>query len=1640
MTAPRDSLQTAIAKMWADVLGLEDVPVDADFFELGGDSLAAVRMLAALEDEFLVPVNFVDFLDGPTVAALAAVLEIAGARELEPELPAAPAASPAPAAPAPEVATGHALLSFAQERLWFLDQLGGSTEAYNMPIGTRITGLLDAGALDRAFTELVARHQALRTTFAAEEGHPVQVVAATGAAALERVDLRGEADPAAAAQARVDELASAPLTLATGPLVRGLLLRIADDEHVLELVFHHIICDGWSHAVVFRELAALYAAYAGGEASALPPPRIQFPDAARSERARLDATAIDGLVAPWLERLAGAPDVLELPTDRPRPQVQTYRGATYRVRLSADTAAAVRRFARARRATPFATLLAVYYVLLARHSGQDDVIVGATTSGRDRPEFEDGIGLFASTVALRGDLSGDPSFATLVDRTREVVLWALAHQQAPFEQIVARLDGAPDLSRHPVFQVFCAQVPLIPPMLDGAKPFDARPSTSRFDLTLFVEEERDDLLKLAWEYSTDLFDAATIERLAARYLRLLDAALADPERAVGALPMLDAAEAAASQAAGEQPAAVPAGGYPVACMHELFARHAAASPEAPAVTFEGTTISYGALNTRANRLARRLRERGAGRETLVALFLEPSIEMIVAILAVLKAGAAYLPLDPEYPSDRIAFVLEDAAAPLVVATSSLASRLPETGAAIVTLDGSEGTLIAGLSGEDLEPVAAPENLAYVIYTSGSTGRPKGVLVEHRNVARLFSATDAWYGFGPSDVWVLLHSYAFDFSVWEIWGALASGGRLVISPLWTTRSPQGLAELVAGEKVTVLNATPSLFVTVQEELTRALPDDTALRCVVFGGEALAPAALTPWYDRFGEAAPTLVNMYGITETTVHVTYRPLTAADCAAESSPIGVPIPDLSLHLLDPHGTPVPVGVAGELYVGGAGVARGYLNRPELTAERFIDNPFGEGRLYRTGDVARRLPDGELDFRGRIDDQVKIRGFRIELGEVQGAVREVPGVAETAVLAVDAAPGDTRLVAYVVPSGSAAGPGDGATLRAAILDHLGERLPAYMVPASIMTLERLPLTRNGKTDRKALPAPVWETETVSDSRVPETETELAVAEIWKSVLSVDSVGADDNFFNLGGHSLLAARVVTQTRKRCEVELSVRALFDHPALAAFAGQVDSAKTPVAASEEPAGAPADAAEPSAAAPADGAPLSYPQQQLALFDAVDPGNVTYNAALAVRVRGPFDPEALRGAVAQVLARHEVLRTVVEWEEAVPRQVVLAEPEVPFEVVDCAGASVDAVQERLQALARRPFDLAHDVILRTVVLTLGPDEHVVLFQTHHIAFDAWAVEILYRELGEAYAATREGRAAQLPELARQYRDFAIYQRERLSGSLLERELDFWRAQLAGAPTILRLPTDRRRPAEPTFVGATFFRRLDRPLTEAIRELCTTSGTSPYMLLMAAFATLLYRRSGEDDILLGGPMANRDHAGFENLIGFFANTTVVRTRMAGNPTFLELLATVRDSVLASYEHQEVPLELVVDAINPRRDPGVNPLFQVNFRVRVGEPPVLRLPAAETSLVRVDQGLARFDLALELHVADHGVEAEFNYNTALWDNATVQRLADDLEALLRQVVAGPEQRLLGFTLSEAPAAAAPQRSAGIRGFRREAAQ
>ncbi|HWK90397.1 MAG TPA: amino acid adenylation domain-containing protein, partial [Longimicrobium sp.] len=1036
---------------------------------------------------------------------------------------------------------------------------------------------------------------------------------------------------------------------------------------------------------------------------------------------------------------------------------------------------------------------------------------------------------------------------------------------------------------------------------------------AKVDLTLNCYETEDGGLAGAVEYATDLFDASTIARMLGHLTRLMREAAAQPETSVWALPMLADEERAALLEMGAASAARPVADT----LHGRFAARAARSPDAIALTFEGQALTYRALDERANRLARHLRGLGAGPDVLVGLCVERSLETVIGILGILKAGAAYLPLDPAYPDDRLAYMLDDSGARVVVTTAALAERVAGDGIARVRLDADAGRIAAQPG--DAVPDGGPESPAYVIYTSGSTGRPKGVQVTHANVLRLFTATDAWFGFGPDDVWTLFHSYAFDFSVWEIWGALLYGGRLVIVPFDTSRAPELFLALLERERVTVLNQTPSAFrQLIRADQESPAPRDLALREVVFGGEALDPASLRGWVERRGDARPRLVNMYGITETTVHVTYRVVREADVRAGSaSPIGIPIPDLSLHLLDRRGQLVPLGVAGEIHVGGAGVARGYLHRPELTAQRFVPDPFApQGRLYRSGDRARRLPDGSLEFLGRADDQVKIRGFRIEPGEIESVLLEHPRVREAVVLARGAGE-EKRLVAWIVAAGEVGAAG----LRTHLLAHL----PEYMVPSAFVPLEALPLTRNGKVDRRALPEPDAADLAGAEYVAPATPTEQRLAAIWSELLDVERVGAADGFFDLGGHSLLATRVVSRLREELGVEVPVRAVFEHPVLGALAAEVDRLLAETRGPEAP---------PITAVSRGGdLPLSFAQERLWFVQRMDGDTSAYHMPFAYRLGGALDVDALRRALDEVARRHESLRTFFPEVDGLPVQRIAPPASVPFPLHDLSGLGDDLREDEAGRVAAAhaddPFDLARGPLFRAALVRLAADHHLLLVNLHHVISDGWSTGVLWTELSALYGAFAAGRPSPLPEPALQYADFAAWQRAWLSGEAVERQLTYWRGALAGAPPLLELPTDRPRPPVQRHRGAAVGVVLDADAAAPLHALARREGATLFMVLLAALDVVLARWSGQDDVVVGTPIAGRTRAETEGMIGLFLNSLALRTDLSGDPSFREVLRRVRQATLDAYAHQDLPFERILEEIQPERSLSHTPVFQV---------------------------------------------------------------------------------------------------------------
>ncbi len=1587
---PSTPSEELIAGIWADLLKRERVGAHDDFFELGGHSLLATRLLSRMAEALGIELPLRRVFERPTVAGLARLVDearAAGSGMLAPPLNPVPRDVPPP-------------LSFAQERLWFLDRFEPGSPAYNMPSALRLSGRLDAAALEESVREIVRRHEVLRTTFPEIGGEPRQAIHPELRIDFDRLDLRGlpggEREAEAVRLAREEALS--PFDLARGPLIRARLLRMAEEEWVALFNLHHIVSDGWSFGVMVAELAALYQAFSGGRPSPLPELRVQYADFAVWQREWLRGEVLEAQIAWWRDELAGAPAVLELPLDRPRPAVPTLRGASVETRLPEGLPAVLARLSRQQGTTLFMTLLASFQALLSRLSGQGDVVAGSPVAGRTRSEVEGLIGFFVNTLALRGRTQDDPTFLELLARVRTAALGAYAHQDLPFERLVEELRVERSLGHNPIFQVMFAlqNLDTEPLELPGVTlaPLASETATSKFDLELTLAEDEAGIGG-ALSYSQDLFDRTTARRLLAQLEVLLAAAAEDPGRNLSALPLLTEAERHQLVEWNDTRAAADTS-LPV---HRGFERQVERTPDAPAALFAGSALTYAELDERSGRLAARLRELGVGPEVRVGLFVERSLELPVAILGIWKAGGAYVPLDPAYPTERLAFMLEDSRAPVVVTQTSLHEHLGELspgGAKIVFTD-----KLPPVSGEAVE--SRPSDLAYLIYTSGTTGRPKAVMVEHGNLAHTLAACREAFDFRQGDRVPCIAPFSFDIFLFELLNPLLAGGAVEVFSLRPTLDFEGLVDSL--ENATHFHAVPALMRQVVDTVRRdARPERFAhLRELFVGGDAVPAELLADMAEVF-PAARTFV-LYGPTEGTIICSRHAVRPGDFRPL---LGRPLRNVDLRLADAMGQEVPVGVGGELWIGGAGVTRGYLHQPDLTADKFLAREFLEGengRWYRTGDLARRLADGTYEFLGRIDQQVKVRGFRIELGEIETRLATHPEVREAVVLALGTGV-DKRLVAYVV--GDA---GEQESLRA----HLAASVPDYMVPTGWVFLDAFPLSPNGKVDRKALARIEPEAVSTAAYVAPRTPVEQLLAGIWSDLLGAEKVGVRDDFFALGGHSLMAARLVSRLRDAAGVELPLRALFEAPTLEGLAERVEAAQ------REAAGF---AAPPLRRYEREAAPLSFAQERLWFLDRLEPGSSAYNMPSAVRLTGALDLERMEACFREIARRHESLRTTFSEGPQGPVQVIAPETDLRIEVRDLRDLPALEREDMARRLAAeeagRPFDIARGPLLRVLLLRLGDEDHVGVFTMHHIVSDGWSMGVLLGELTALYG----GRS--LPELAVQYADFSIWQREWLHGEALERQLAFWRDELAGAPTVLEVPADHPRPAVQSFRGAIEPVELPAELSAAVATLARREGATPFMILLAAFQTLLYRYTGQEDVLVGSPVAGRNRTELEGLIGFFVNTLVLRGRFASsNPegeSFRAVLGRTRAATLAAYAHQDLPFERLVEELGVERSLAHGPLFQVVFALQNAPAGALELPGLTLAPLGVGSDTAKFDLSVSLSEIDGRFAGTAEYAADLFDAATIRRLSGHFETLLRGLAEDLERSVDALPLlSEAEA-------------------
>ncbi|MGG7099751.1 amino acid adenylation domain-containing protein [Rhodococcus sp. 24CO] len=1562
--APEPGLEQAVADVFAALLDVTGVQASDSFFDLGGNSLIATQVTARLTAATGIAVEVRSIFENPTVEGLA--LRLASCATASDDRPALTAG----------VRPDRVPLSAAQQRLWFVNRFDPASSAYNIPFSIRISGDVSVEALEAALADVIARHEALRTVYVDDADGPVQIVrswADVNFAVEQRAD---DADTAA------DEFTGRGFDLSADLPLRALLVSEGPDVHRLVVVIHHIACDGWSLTPFAADFIAAYSARAVGDSPILMPLDVQYADYALWQYTILgDAHDPESLVSRelkfWTAAMAGAPDELLLPRDRPRGSESTTAVGSVPIVLDADTGGRIGDLARDCGTTQFMVLHAMLAVVLARLGATDDVVIGTPVAGRGRPELDALIGMFVNSLPLRTAVDHRASFTDLLDAVREGDLAAFEHADLPFDVLVDALDLDRSTPRHPVFQVMLSyHQNLGSPQVSvhgvhlHAEPLE--PAVAKFDLelTLVAGDSENPEITGSLRFAHALFDEDTAARIAARFESVALAVIADPSTTIADIELLTADERASLM-----PVRGPAwvGSRTLA---DIFTQSATEAGNSVALRSGNVTVRYRELYSRASAVAHRLTTEGIGAEDIVAIAIPRSVDSIVALWAVALTGAAFVPVDPRYPADRILHMLTDSGASRGLTTTSVCGSLPRS-VPWLTMDE-----IAAYSRELVVP-AAPiraDNLAYIIYTSGSTGKPKGVSVTHRGLSALAEEQSQRYGISASSRTLHFSSPSFDASVLELLLAVDTGATMVIaSP--DVYGGQDLAELIAGEGVTHAFITPAALASV---------DPTGLdvlQSIVVGGEACPPELVQRW-------APgrRLFNGYGPTETTVMVC---ISDALAVGEPVTIGGPVRGVSAVVLDGSGNPVPVGVTGELYIAGLGLARGYHGQPALTASRFVAAPFGPSgsRMYRTGDLVRWTTSGTIDYVGRSDHQVKVRGFRIELGEIDSVLSSHPGVEFAVTVGVDGPGGETILASYVVLSTETVAAEE-------LLSHARRSLPAFMVPSAITPIGRVPLTPVGKLDRAALPAPVLGM--IERTVAPlVTATELVVADAFGELLGTEDLGGLDNFFDLGGNSLLATRLVARLGESLGRHVPVRVLFEHPYVRDLAAALDStasvqALPPITVSERP----------------ERIPLSYAQSRIWFLNQLDPASPAYNVPAAISLDGSLDVPALESAVLDVIERHEILRTVFPDSGTGPHQVVQRNvTAVEFETEGARGWVSIAAE-----FAARGFDVTSEAPIRALLMETAPDRHTLVIVVHHIAADGWSVAPLMRDVLTAYIARCSGQAPHFTPLDVHYADFALWQRQALGAvddpvSVLGAQASYWRETLRGAPELIDLPVDRPRPLAQSLAGAHVTVTLPSHIRAAVDVLAGSNAATPFMVLQAAYAVLLSRVSRSSDIVIGSPVAGRGHRVLDDLVGMFVNTVGLRTIVDPAATFVDVLRTVRTVDLDAFAHTDIPFEQVVEVVAPTRTTDRHPLFQTMFSFHAAHQVAWELPGLSIRAEEITPDVAKFDLQFtvveQTEDEGNGYTASLTYATDLFDADTAASFAAMLETLIAEVAADP---------------------------------
>lgn len=1495
--------------------------------------------------------------------------------------------------------------SYAQQRLWFLDQFDPGSPFYNIPYALRIKGKFNIPILKRAVEEIARRHESLRTTFSTMEGKPVQIISQNVNIPFSVVDLANYSEEAKEPEINrlVKENARYSFNLSKGPLIRITVLNTDAEECVLVLVMHHIISDGWSMAVLVEEITKLYSAFSLGISSPLPGLEIQYADYSQWQKEFLQGETLEKQMSYWKNRLGDHPPYLELPTDRPRPAIWTNNGSSASRMIPKRILDEINSLSRNEGVTLFMTLIAAFYVLLYKYTGQTDISLGTPIANRTRKEVENLIGLFINTIVIRTELDGNPAFRELLQRVKKVTLEGYENQDLPFEFIVEKLQPERDMSYQPLFQVmFILQnIPVNSQPLREVEMsmIDVDMGTSTFDITLNLAETYKGL-SASIEYNTDLFNRSTIEQMLQHYENLLNNIILSPGSAISSLQIMDEYEINRIVNEWNNSRLLYEN---CRCIHKLFERQVALCPDSIAAVYEEKSITYRELNERSNQLARKLKKLGMAPENIAAICIERSLEMLISVLGVLKSGGAYLPLDASYPEERLRFMIEDANVKVLITQSHLVNLISSFNGPVVLLD-RHAEEIAAESPLNLVNETSEDNLVYVIYTSGSTGRPKGTMITHKSLINAFKAWENSYELNTrARNHLQMASFSFDVFAGDWTRALCSGGKLVIAPREILLEGEKLYALMKKEDVNIAEFVPAVLRSLVQYLEESGNKLDFFHLLIAGSD-IWYAGEYKKFRKFCGKDTRLINSFGLTEATIDSSFFETDDLNIPNERLvPIGRPFANMTLYILDEFLNPVTAGVRGELFVGGWGLARGYLGRADITAEKYIPNPFAKDpgeRLYRTGDLARYLSDGNIEFLGRKDNQIKLRGLRVELGEIETALSEIENIKDAAVIAREDTPGDKRIAAYLVPR-------EGNTLNVSeIKQSLSGRLPEYMIPYAFVFLPKLPVTSNGKIDRRALPAPDINEimkELKSNYAPPRTAVEEVIAAIWSDILKIQKVGINDNFFELGGHSLLATQVISRIKSTFKLEIPLRSIFENPTVSRLSHIVEAEEMNKKGLWNAAILPAP--------PEENVPLSFSQQRLWFLDQLEPGNTFYNIPETYKIKGRLNIAILEAGFNELIKRHEILRTSFLTIDGKPKVEISPELKIKINVTDLSEFTGDELDRIIESISRREVQnyipLNEAPLFRISVLKLSDEDFIILVVFHHIVTDEWSSVIMIKEIALIYNDLMSNICISLPELKIQYKDYSVWQRKYLSGDNLNTQIEYWKDKLRDIPACLELPLDHPRPAVQSFRGDYISCELSSQMVKCLREFNRVHSLTMFMTMLSAFQALLFRLSGQDDIVIGTPVANRNKEEIEPLIGFFVNTVVLRSKINKGMRFLDLTKDTMESSLEAFTFQDLPFEMLVDAIQPERSLSRSPIFQVMFTLQNAPRRDYELNS-ELRIIpyEVHSMTSKFDLTMFVsEISDEKVSVALEYNADLFEKESAEKMLRLYKCILEHVMA-----------------------------------